>query len=184
MLKQMLKIIQSPFNNKQNISFLPVNSIYNEILFKIFKSVRKYEWEIMPPSEPQKRIMQRQQFEAQELQSRTNFPQADFKIIQLGRKSVGRLYINHDPRNIHIIDITLLPAFRNQGIGSQILRQILENARTYNKTVSLHVQQHNPALALYRRLNFQIVYASPSYLFMEWVPTSHGYLQSSNLTIA
>jgi ribosomal protein S18 acetylase RimI-like enzyme len=56
-----------------------------------------------------------------------------------------------------LIDIALLPQYRNQGIGSTLLRELLADAARAGCAVSLKVENTNPAARLYERLGFQTV---------------------------
>ena len=55
---------------------------------------------------------------------------------------------------IRIMDIALLPDWRNAGIGSRLLRSILAEADSAGAAVTLHVERWNPAKRLYDRLGF------------------------------
>jgi len=66
------------------------------------------------------------------------------------------------------MDIALLPAHRNIGIGTKLIRELQEEARGAGKTLSIHVEQFNPALRLYERLGFKKVREFGLYYLMEW----------------
>ena len=68
------------------------------------------------------------------------------------------------------MDIALLPEFRNHGIGSTLLEQILEEGRNRNLPVTIHVERFNPALHLYERLGFRQIEDKGVYLLMECAP--------------
>ena len=52
--------------------------------------------------------------------------------------------------------ISVLPAFRGQGIGTALLSAVLAQLRQAGcRQVSLSVQKENPALRLYRRFGFE-----------------------------
>ncbi|MDZ8235987.1 MAG: GNAT family N-acetyltransferase [Nostoc sp. ChiQUE01a] len=53
--------------------------------------------------------------------------------------------------------IAILPEYRNQGIGTQLLKHLLAAAKTSYPSVSLSTRKTNPALALYKRLGFEFV---------------------------
>ena len=55
------------------------------------------------------------------------------------------------------LSIALLPAYRQQGIGSRLLEQLLAAAQEQYAAVSLSVASENPAQRLYARLGFQVV---------------------------
>jgi ribosomal protein S18 acetylase RimI-like enzyme len=64
----------------------------------------------------------------------------------------------------------LLPAFRARGLGSQLLRDLLDEADRDAKITSIHVEVHNPARRLYERLGFVVAEDKGMYLFMERPP--------------
>ena len=83
-----------------------------------------------------------------------------------------RLYVDRQPDEIRIIDIALLPAFRNAGIGSSILRDLLGEGDRTGKPVTIHVEKMNPALRLYQRLGFQEAGDVGVYWFMRYGPAA------------
>jgi len=103
----------------------------------------------------QKNIFIQQQFHAQHVHYQAHYKGANFDLILLKKKSIGRLYVHRQATTIRVVDIALLPAYQNQGIGTFLLKNILEEARKTHKTVSLHVEKTNPALKLYERLGFE-----------------------------
>lgn len=117
----------------------------------------------------QKQQFLNQQFLAQHNYYQQMFPAADYLIVLYEGQSAGRIYLNHQPHEISLIEITLLPELRNRGIGEHIIRNILDQAARENKTVGIYVEHFNPALRLYQRLGFQVIREVNSiYLQMEW----------------
>ena len=53
--------------------------------------------------------------------------------------------------------IAVLPDHIGQGIGTQLLKHLLEAARKVYPAVMLSVRQNNPAWHLYERMGFQVV---------------------------
>ncbi|MBD2344269.1 GNAT family N-acetyltransferase [Anabaena subtropica] len=51
--------------------------------------------------------------------------------------------------------IAVLPEYRNQGIGTQLLKHLLATARTVYPSISLSTRSSNPALRLYQRLGWE-----------------------------
>lgn len=110
------------------------------------------------------------QFEAQHRYYSENYPGAEFQVILLDAKPVGRLYIHRRESEIRIMDITVLPEHRNKGIGSFLLNQVLTQAANRQMSVTIHVEQFNPARHFYERLGFWLVEERSVYLFMKWMP--------------
>lgn len=55
------------------------------------------------------------------------------------------------------LSVAVLPQYRGQGIGTQLIRALLDQARARFPGVSLSVSAGNPAENLYRRLGFVVV---------------------------
>jgi len=109
------------------------------------------------------------QFEAQSTHYATHYASADFCVIESDGAPIGRLYIHRQPHDIRIVDISLMPEHRGKGIGTQLLRQILDEAGT--TPVTIHVEHFNPALRLYQRLGFRRIGSHGVYDLMEWRAT-------------
>lgn len=64
-------------------------------------------------------------------------------------------------------DLQLLPRFRGQGIGSQLMVRVLDTCREKGITsISLDVYKTNPAMHLYRRFGFNVELETPHALKM------------------
>jgi ribosomal protein S18 acetylase RimI-like enzyme len=70
---------------------------------------------------------------------------------------VGLLKVARDSIPWELIQIQLLPALQGQGIGAELVAQIIAEADKANVNVALGVLKANPARALYERLGFTIV---------------------------
>jgi ribosomal protein S18 acetylase RimI-like enzyme len=55
------------------------------------------------------------------------------------------------------LTVAVLPAYRGQGVGTQLLTALLRMAATHYRAVSLSVWKENPARRLYERLGFVTV---------------------------
>lgn len=53
--------------------------------------------------------------------------------------------------------IALLPEYRSQGIGTQLLNHLLAAAKVVYPAISLSIRKSNPALRLYQRLGWEII---------------------------
>jgi GNAT superfamily N-acetyltransferase len=98
-----------------------------------------------------------QQHEAQHAHYSTHYADGEWLILERGGEAIGRLYLNDESRQVHVIDISLVPASRGQGIGGAVLQDVLELARGRGKPVTIHVEKYNPARRLYQRLGFEVV---------------------------
>ena len=83
---------------------------------------------------------------------------------------VGRLWIDEWRDQIRLVDVALVSECRGAGIGSTLLRQVMDRGAAAGKPVTIHVEGFNPALRLYRRLGFEHVDTNGVYLLMRWTP--------------
>ena len=84
---------------------------------------------------------------------RSSFPTAEFSIILFGTGPVGRMVVQRTAEELRVVDIALLPAHRNQGIGTFLMQQVCAEADKARKPVRLCVLQNNPARRWYERLD-------------------------------
>jgi len=143
-----------------------------ELLFDIYARTRDEELAVVPWTVAQKEAFLRQQFEAQDAHYRQHYEGAGFLVIEVSGEAVGRLYVARWPKEIRIMDIALLPAHRGRGFGSAILGELLAEGQATGRTVSIHVEHHNPARSLYERLGFRPAADRGVYVLMEWKPAA------------
>lgn len=105
------------------------------------------------PPEMQAAFLQ-QQHQAQHAHYRRHYADAAWLIIQHHGTDAGRLYLDHGADDLGVIDISLVPAARGQGIGGAVLRDVLAMAAGSGRAVGIHVEKNNPARRLYDRLGF------------------------------
>ena len=141
-----------------------------ELLFTVYARTRDEELAVVPWTSAQKEAFLRQQFEAQDAHYRQHYEGAAFLVIEVSGEAVGRLYVARWPREIRVMDIALLPAYRRRGLGTAILGDLLAEGQATSRVVSIHVERHNPALGLYERLGFEPAADRGVYLLLEWKP--------------
>jgi ribosomal protein S18 acetylase RimI-like enzyme len=95
-----------------------------------------------------------QQHQAQQLHYWRHFPRSVCQLILVGDAVAGRLWVDARPDRLHVLDITLLPAFRNRGLGARCLHALADDAAVTGRQLGIQVEIHNPARRLYERLGF------------------------------
>ena len=141
-----------------------------DFLFQVYASVREEELARVDWNEAQKHAFLQIQFAAQHTTYTENYAGAEFQIVEVDNQAAGRLYVHRRPDEIRIMDIALLPAYRNQGIGSRLLAGLLDEGQAEGKSVTIHVESFNRAQRLYERLGFRQIAEHGVYLLMEWKP--------------
>jgi len=124
------------------------------LLREIYACTRAAELAMVPWSDEQREAFLRFQFDAQDSHYRSQFPEASYQLILKDTEPVGRLYVLRDATEIRILDITVLPQYRNAGIGTSLIRDVLAEADHSGQTVTIWVEQFNPSQALFQRLGF------------------------------
>lgn len=142
------------------------------VLCRIYCSTRTEEMEqVTDWTAAQKKAFLEWQFHMQHQYYQEYYSDAWFWLLLLNGKIIGRLYLQAQPDSVRIVDITLLPRWRNQGIGRQLLLDIMDFAAGLGKPITIHVESFNPAMRLYKRLGFELVSVTNGvYHLLEWKP--------------
>lgn len=159
------------------IRLAPIGAADEPFLFKVYASTRAEELAPTGWSEDAKTAFLQQQFTAQHEHYQTYYEGADFLLILLEQVPIGRLYVKRGKDEIRVMDIALLPEYRNLGIGSALLGELLNEGAASDKPVRIHVEKFNPALRLYERLGFYVIEDKGVYWFMEWSPNMASQIQ-------
>jgi len=142
---------QSPASR---IALRPVGPDDQEFLFNVYASTRADEMALVPWTDEQRLAFVQWQFTAQQDHYAKHYPNGNFDIIIADDRQVGRLYVARLDEEIRIIDITLLPAARNAGIGSYLIKQLIDEADRIGRMTRIYVEEFNPSLNLFKRLGF------------------------------
>jgi len=153
-----------------SVTLRPITDDDHEFLYRVYASTREDELAPVPRADDEKEQFLRMQFHAQHTYYQEHFPHARFDVILLDGRRAGRLYVDRREDEIRIIDITLLPKRRGQGIGGGLIRSLLDEAAGLGRPVRIHVEHYNPAMSLYRRLGFVKIGDTGVYDLMEWTP--------------
>jgi len=150
----------------------PIGAADEEFLYELYASTRADELARFGWGQMQRTAFLKMQFAAQTRSYLQQFPAAACDVILVEGQPAGRLYVDRQPARIRIVDIALLPEFRNAGVGATLLRGLQDEAAACGGAIQLHVACSNRALGLYTRLGFQVVADTGVYLEMEWQASS------------
>jgi ribosomal protein S18 acetylase RimI-like enzyme len=96
-------------------------------------------------------------------------PSASRIIVSQGRDA-GVLSVSETESEIVLNVVELLPEFQGRGIGTAVVRWVLEDAEGKGKAVKLQVLKVNPARRLYERLGFSTVGETETHYLMRATP--------------
>ena len=136
------------------VTLRPATPDDEAFLLEVYSSTRADEMARVPWTDAQREAFLKMQFEAQQLHYRTHNPTATHDIILQDNRPIGRLYVARREQEIRIMDITLLPAHRNQGIGTPLIKELMAEAEAAGKPLTIWVESFNPSLRLFERLGF------------------------------
>ncbi len=137
-------------------------------LYRVYASTRQEELALVDWDEAQKEWFLHMQFDLQTRSYAQAFPEADCQVILRDGQPIGRLMVDRMPDQILLVDIALLPEHRSAGIGTALVKTVLNEAASAGKPVVLHVEKFNRARSLYERLGFSISEWNDVYLEMRW----------------
>lgn len=155
----------------ERVALRPAGLADRAFLAQVYASTRADELALLPWSDEQKAGFVAQQFEAQDTHYRKHYVDAAFAVVEVDGEPAGRLIIHRGSREIRIVDIALLPAFRGRGLGTRLLGDLIAEADRDGRKLSIHVEVHNQARSLYERLGFRPVGEHGVHVLMERLPT-------------
>lgn len=150
------------------IRLRPITAADEQFLCALYGSTRTEELAPVPWSEEQKRAFLDMQFRAQTLHYQKHYGDGEFLIVENRGEPIGRLLLHRSADEIRVIDISLLPEHRGRGIGTSLLRDVLDEAAASNRSVTIHVEHFNPAKRLYERLGFRSLETNGVYDLLQW----------------
>jgi len=136
----------------------------------LYANVRAAELAPVPWPEEAKRAFLDEQFALQHDHYVKNYPGADLLLIERASRPVGRIYVYRSKNEIRLMDIALVPDWRNRGVGTMLLRELMDEARASGSSITLHVEPNNPAQRMYERLGFRLIEHRGVYDFLGWDP--------------
>lgn len=90
-----------------------------------------------------------------------------WSIIELDGNPVGTLSVQEHEDHIRLGEFYLLPQYQRQGIGTSLLRQVIERSSVLSVPVKLEYLKWNPVGSLYLRHGFEVVSENENHYFME-----------------
>lgn len=137
-------------------------------LAEVYGSTRTEElaatgWDIA-----QKEAFIQMQYQAQRRHYTGQYPSAQQQIILYDGKPAGRLYVDRAGDSIHILDITVIPDYRNRGIGRALLEELMLEAAQMGKPLHIYVETFNRSSRLFERLGFRKAKETGIHYLLEW----------------
>jgi ribosomal protein S18 acetylase RimI-like enzyme len=155
-------------NEEPSLSLREATPEDQPFLLEVYASTRIDELAEVGWDDAQKHAFIQMQFLARE----RTYPRVGNRIILLNTRPIGRILVNRGEAEIVLNDIALLTEYRNAGIGSRLIKDLIKEAGAASKPIMLHVVASSPAVGLYERLGFVRTGADGVYLEMKWIPAA------------
>lgn len=96
-----------------------------------------------------------------------NWANRRFQAIELDAEIIGTIWIAKFNHYWRLGEFYILPAFQNQGLGSQVLTQVITAAENVGQTLRLEYLKWSPVGRLYLRHGFRRIDENETHYFME-----------------
>src|SRR5262249_22540371 len=93
--------------------------------YELFCDSRQPEFALVLPPDVFRQVMAHQ-FHAQTVGYLAEFPQARFDIVELDGRPIGRIVVDRPGTMLHIVDQAIIPELRGRGIGTAIMRALMD----------------------------------------------------------
>ena len=159
-------------------TLMDVTASDDAFILELYVSVRADEvagfgW----PREETERFL-RMQCQLQLQAYRMQFPGARHQLVLYRNARAGRMITTRGEGAWSLIDLSLLPEYRNLGWGGRLIRELQVEAAAAGCGIRLHVLEGNRARNLYERLGFRFAGGAYPYSAMEWTPSADRALSS------
>ena len=132
-----------------------------------YASTREEELSHTGLNAAQKEAFLDMQFRAQQQDYRSRFPNAEQSVILHGDEPVGRLFVARSDDEVRVLDLTVLPEYRNGGIGTGLVKDLVREASQSRRPVRIFLDHGSPAIRLFERLGFTPVEEQPFAVLFE-----------------
>ena len=143
----------------------PATDADRDFIAGIYATTREEELRQVSWSAAQKRTFTDWQSQQQEAHYGLHYPAAERLVVEKG-EPIGRIYVDTTSAEVRLMEVTLLPPWRKQGIGTRLTSLLLEYADELRLPASLHVEPFNPAKRMYERFGFVVEETRGLYEFM------------------
>jgi GNAT superfamily N-acetyltransferase len=151
------------------VELRPVTAADDEFLISVYAATRAEELAQVPWSDEQKAAFLRWQFGLQRNEYEATYPNQEHSVILVDDQPAGRIWVSRGDDQVRLLDIALLDEFQNRGVGTVLLRHLIDETSRANKPLRHMVFVLNAdAKRFYERLGFEVIEEVGAYHHMEW----------------
>jgi ribosomal protein S18 acetylase RimI-like enzyme len=146
--------------NKEEISLRPATAEDSDFLYDLHRAAMQH---YVAQTWGWDEAWQRNNF-------RQHFNPAECQVITYQGRACGFVSVLERETEVFLKFIEVLPEYQNHGIGTAVIKSILEEAHRSGQPVGLQVLKVNPARALYGRLGFITTGETATHYLMKATP--------------
>jgi GNAT superfamily N-acetyltransferase len=109
---------------------------------------------------------------AQEAGFQQEWDPSQVRIIARDGADIGWLQTITQAHELFIAQIFVDHAFQRKGIGTEVVKHVISEARQFSHAVRLNVVKINPAKRLYERLGFEVTNEDDRKFYMSLTPSA------------
>lgn len=159
---------QPASDEKSEIRLRAIEPEDERFLYEVYSSVRSPELAVLGWNEAQQELFLKMQLKARNQSYLMYYPGLDDQVVLFKNQRAGRLIVSRTDEALKLVDITLLPEYRNAGIGTSLIQDLFSEADATQRVVQLQVERTNPqAFSLYERLGFTVTGENQTHFEME-----------------
>jgi ribosomal protein S18 acetylase RimI-like enzyme len=148
------------------ITLRPASADDENFLYQVYQSTRAEELAAWGWDASQQELFLKLQLKARDQSYLMHYQKLDDRVILCGDEKVGRMIVSRNAEEIRLVDISLLPQYRNAGIGTFLIEALFMEAGA--RAVRLQVDKANVrARRLYERMGFSLRSETQTHLQME-----------------
>lgn len=157
------------------LTLRPAQPEDDPFLLSVFVQERRLQLAALPLSEEQKARMLEQQYLFQKRSYQAEMPGFEEWVVICEVRDVGRMLLSRDEAEIRLLDLTLAPDSRGQGIGGRVLEALKDQCRSTGAVLRLSVYHDNlGARRFYDRLGFSQNATDDLQAHLSWSPATKG----------
>lgn len=150
-------------------------------LFDLFKAVRSPAF----GGAPQLELLMRIQYAGQKQSYASQYPGSGHEVVLVDGDAAGRIWVCRTSAEHRLVDISLLPAYQNRGIGTNLLKDAIAEAGRAGVPLRCSVALGNAgSLRFHQRLGFRIVSQDEVYAELAVEPSRNTFDQVSQLILS
>lgn len=90
-------------------------------------------------------------------------------VIEVDGRPMGSLWVESRRGTIHIVELQIVPTMQGKGIGTGVIRGLMQQAATQRSVLTLSIVPANRgAKRLYERLGFEVSGHEPPFIHMQY----------------